>query len=68
MATPKCILYPRFATILKLTFQCVTNELYTPDHVSSEFYVFEQLKEAFLGKHFQSDKEVKTAVHEWIQE
>lgn len=33
----------------------------------SDSHVFERLKEAMGGNHLGSDKEVKTAVHVWLQ-
>lgn len=53
-------------TIQDIKFECL-HPLYSPDLAPSDFHVFSALKEAMGGKHFRSDKEVKTAVHDWLQ-
>lgn len=54
-------------TIQDIKFECLIHPPYSPDLAPSDFHVFGKLKDAMGGKHFQSDEEVKTAVHEWLQ-
>lgn len=41
---------------------------YSPDFGQSDFHLFRHLKKHLGGKHFGSDKEVKTAVKTWFSE
>ena len=40
---------------------------YSPDLEPSDFYLFGPLKESLRGRHFSSDKEIKTAVRKWLK-
>jgi len=55
------------ATIQDLSFEYLPHPPYSPDLVSSDFHVFEPLKQAMGGKSFRSDKGVQQAVHEWLR-
>jgi histone-lysine N-methyltransferase SETMAR len=55
------------ATIQDLSFEYLSHPPYSPDLASSDFHVFEPLKEAMGGKSFRSDDEVQRAVHEWLR-
>lgn len=54
-------------TIQDIKFECPIHPSYSPDIAPSDFHVFSALKEAMGGKHFRSDEEVKTAMHDWLQ-
>ena len=40
---------------------------YSPDLARFDLYLFGPLKESLRGRHFSSDKEVKTAVRKWLK-
>ena len=40
---------------------------YSPDMAPSDFRLFGPLKESLRGRHFFSDKEVKTTVRKWLK-
>jgi len=54
------------ATIQDLSFECLPHPPYSPDLASSDFHVFEPIKETMGGKSSRSDEEVQQAVHEWL--
>jgi len=39
---------------------------YSPDLAPSDYHIFRPLKEALRGRRFNSDEEVKAAVHTWL--
>lgn len=41
---------------------------YSPDITPRDFYFFSKLKEDLRGQNFNSDEEVKAAVHQWFWE
>jgi histone-lysine N-methyltransferase SETMAR len=55
------------ATITDLHFDTLPHPPYSPDLASSDYYMFEPLKEAMGGKKLCSDEEVQQAVHEWLR-
>ena len=46
--------------------ELIPHPAYSPDLAPSYFFLFPNLKKDIRGCHFQSDKEVVTAVEEWI--
>jgi hypothetical protein len=64
---PACTLLP---TVLKashkLSFMVLKHPSHNPDLVPPDQHLSSPLKDAFRGKHFISDHEMKEAVHVWI--
>jgi histone-lysine N-methyltransferase SETMAR len=52
--------------ITDLRFECLPLPAYLPDLAPSDYHVFGPLKEAFGGKKFCTDDQVKEAVHNWL--
>ena len=47
-------------------YELIPHPAYFPDLASSDFFLFPNLKKDIRGLHFWSDKEVVTAVEEWV--
>ena len=45
----------------------ISHPPYLPNLASSDFHLFGPLKESLRGRHFSSDKKVKTAVRKWLK-
>ena len=45
----------------------ISHPPYSPDLTTSDFHLFGPLKESLRGRHFSSDKEVKTTVRKWLK-
>ena len=48
-------------------YELIPYAAYSPDLAPSDFFLFPNLKKDIRGCHFRSDKEVVTAVEEWIK-
>jgi hypothetical protein len=58
------------ATVNKITdlhFECLPHPSYSLDLALSDYHVLGPLEEAFGGKKFCTDDEVKEAVHNWLR-
>ena len=55
------------AKIEDLGWKLLTHPPYSPDLAPSDFHLFGPLKESMKGIHFQTDKEVKAAVSNWLR-
>ena len=53
--------------ISSFTWTTILHPPYSPDLAPSDFHLFGPLKESLRGRHFSSDKEVKTAVRKWLK-
>ena len=47
-------------------YELIPHPAYSPDLAPSDFFLFPNLKKDIRGLHFRSDKEVATAVEEWV--
>ena len=47
-------------------YKLIPHPAYSPDLAPSDFFLFPNLKKDIHGLHFWSDKEVVTAVEEWV--
>ena len=47
-------------------YELIPHPTYSPDLAPSDFFLFPNLKNDIRGLHFRSDKEVMTAVEEWV--
>ena len=47
-------------------YELIPHPAYSPDLAPSDFFLFPNLKKDIRGLHFRSDKEVVTAVEEWV--
>jgi histone-lysine N-methyltransferase SETMAR len=54
--------------IAHLRFTLLPHPAYSPDITPRDFYFFPNLKEYVRGQKFNSDEEVKAAVHWWFWE
>jgi len=54
-------------TIRQLNWEVLEHPAYIPDLASSDFHLFEPLKNALSGRRFAADDEVKEAVHDWLR-
>jgi len=51
----------------QLKWEAMELPVYSPDLAPSDFHLFGQLKEAFRGRRFSCDDDVKAAVHQWLR-
>ena len=47
-------------------YELIPHPAFSPDLAPSDFFLFPNLKKDIHGLHFRSDKEVVTAVEEWV--
>ena len=47
-------------------YELIPRPAYSPDLAPSDFFLFPNLIKDIRGLHFRSDKEVVTAVEEWV--
>ena len=47
-------------------YELIPHPAYSPDLAPSDCFLFPNLKKDIRGLHFRSDKEVVTAVEEWV--
>ena len=60
-------LYNSISKFENLGWKLLTHPPYSPDLAPSDFHLFGPLKESMKGIHFQTDKEVKAAVSNWLR-
>ena len=59
--------YRKEGDAFHLDWKLLTHPPYSPDLAPSDFHLFGPLKESMKGIHFQTDKEVKAAVSNWLR-
>ena len=52
--------------VVRNGYELISHPAYSPDLAPSDFFLFPNLKKDLRGLHFRSDKEVLTAVEEWV--
>jgi len=50
----------------EIRWEAFEHPAYSPDLAPSDFSLFPTLKEFLGGRRFNSDEDVKDAVHEWL--
>jgi len=53
-------------TINHLGFEVLEHPAHSPDLAPSDYLLFGPLRNAFQGRRFSTDKEVREAVHKWL--
>jgi len=61
------IIYIHIPAIIQLIFKILPHPPNNRDIAPSDCHIFGPLKEAFHGRRFASEDEVKDAVHMWLQ-